>query len=211
MVAPICRDLEWSVNAALNCCSGSWGCGAVCSLDWFQLPWDNYLRHSHISVEELTPIVIAAAVWGQKWFSQSLQVRSDNIVTVAAVGPVTTEKQYTFCSFYLSLQQNLSYPFQQFTYLEGIADAFSRNSLILFYSLCPQASHYQTDILAALVELEVDLQTVNQSVECYFSTGLVAAARRKIYQIGQRQYLSFCEQQFHSQLQRTLYVILYQC
>ena len=46
--------------------SRSWGCGAVCGQEWFQLSWDGKLEHSHIIVKELTPFVIAIALWGKK-------------------------------------------------------------------------------------------------------------------------------------------------
>ena len=95
-------DIEWwhqfadmwngvSMLSSLNCqtpatvitldVSGSWGCRAVCGLEWFYLHWNN-LRRSHIFVKELTPIVIAAAMWDKRWFGQSLLVRSDNMAMV---------------------------------------------------------------------------------------------------------------------------------
>ena len=93
--------------------SGSWGCRAVCGQDWFQLSWDCKLEHSHISVKELTPIIIAVALWGKKWQGK--------------------------CT------------------------------------------------------LGLDLDTVDQDVEHYFSRGL-ATTTHKTYQAGQRYYLEFCEQ-----------------
>ena len=70
--------------------SRSWGCGAVCGQEWFQLSWDGKLEHSHISVKELTPIVIAVALWGKKWQGKSLLVQSDNTATVAMVNSRTS-------------------------------------------------------------------------------------------------------------------------
>jgi len=57
--------------------SGNWGCGAVCRMQWFQLPWYGHLGHSHIIMKELTPMVIPVAVWVTNgwrkpcWFNQT--------------------------------------------------------------------------------------------------------------------------------------------
>ena len=143
--------------------SGSWGCGAFCGLEWFQLRWSYYLEHSHISVKELTPIVIAAAMWGKKWFGQSVLVQSNNIATVAMVNSgviYNSEAMHLLrCLAFIVAKFQLSFaaahiPGEKNT----IADAISRNNLSLFYSLCPQACHHQTDVPAALVELLVGLR-----------------------------------------------------
>ena len=45
--------------------SGSWGCGAfACTGQWFQLKLPESWHDVHITVKELLPIVLAAAVWG---------------------------------------------------------------------------------------------------------------------------------------------------
>ncbi len=45
--------------------SGSWGCGAFVELHWLQLEWPDQKTHdAHITVNELIPIVMGAAVWG---------------------------------------------------------------------------------------------------------------------------------------------------
>ena len=45
--------------------SGSWGCGAFWVTRWFQLQWPAAVSGYHITVKELIPIVLAAAVWDQ--------------------------------------------------------------------------------------------------------------------------------------------------
>ena len=52
-------DIQFTTDA-----SGTWGCGAYWHPHWFQLQWVNLLAHSHISVKELTPIILAVATWG---------------------------------------------------------------------------------------------------------------------------------------------------
>ena len=63
--------------------SGNWGSGAYCKEEWFQLQWDEATKQKHITVKELIPIVVAAALWGESWSGKSVQVRSDNAAVVA--------------------------------------------------------------------------------------------------------------------------------
>ena len=65
--------------------SGRWGCGAFWEQNWFQLQWSGTLQEAHITIKELVPIVIAAAVWGKKWYGLTVECRCDNSVVVAIV------------------------------------------------------------------------------------------------------------------------------
>ena len=48
--------------------SGSFGCGAILlHLQWLQVEWPSSWSNVDISVKELVPIVVAAAVWGRLW------------------------------------------------------------------------------------------------------------------------------------------------
>ena len=47
--------------------SGSWGCRAFLEREWFQLRWPEATRELHITVKQIAPIVLAAAVWGREW------------------------------------------------------------------------------------------------------------------------------------------------
>ena len=142
--------------------SGSWGCGAVCGQEWFQLSWDGKLEHSHISVKELTPIVIAVALWGKKWQGKSLLVQSGNTATVAMVNSRTMQPRHLarHRSNALDPVSNIIARFQltlSAIHIPGkennIADALSRNNLAFFRSVFPQAERHQTEIPTALVEL----------------------------------------------------------
>ena len=55
--------------------SGSWGCGALNDRDWFQLKWAGLGASSeqNITVKELLPIVIAAALWGPGWVGKTVR------------------------------------------------------------------------------------------------------------------------------------------
>ena len=138
--------------------SGSWGCGAVCGKEWFHLSWDGMLSHSHITVKELTPVVIAVAVWGQRWKGESLLVRSDNMATVSIINSGTSHNKeamhltrslaFIAAKFQLTLSAE-HVPGDQNT----LADALSRNNLPLFYSLLPQAQKHQSQVPKPLLDL----------------------------------------------------------
>ena len=63
--------------------SGGWGCGAWWGHKWFELRWSGLIRDAYITIKELVPIVLAAAVWGKEWQGQSVQARCDNSAVVA--------------------------------------------------------------------------------------------------------------------------------
>ena len=59
--------------------SGSWGCGAFSDNDWFMLQWNGPVASFHITIKELAPIVLAAAIWGKKWRGKTVKVQCDNM------------------------------------------------------------------------------------------------------------------------------------
>lgn len=65
--------------------SGRLGCGAFWKSQWFQLKWPESLPQHHITVKELIPVVIAAAVWGQAWQLTYIRTRSDNSAVVIII------------------------------------------------------------------------------------------------------------------------------
>ena len=65
--------------------SGGFGCGALWQSRWFQLQWSLVheefywpLREESITLKELLPVVVAAALWGPDWRDLSVVVRCDN-------------------------------------------------------------------------------------------------------------------------------------
>ena len=58
--------------------SGSWGCGATCNGDWFQLAWPVSWRGVSISSKELVPVVVAAALWGPRWKGRKILCLCDS-------------------------------------------------------------------------------------------------------------------------------------
>ena len=75
-------DIELVTDA-----SGSWGCGAVCGTQWFQLEWDGLgsTKEYGIMAKELLPIVVAAAVWGGSWAGKTVRARCDNQSVMATI------------------------------------------------------------------------------------------------------------------------------
>ena len=66
--------------------SESWGCGAYTSAwEWFQLRWPPSWESIHITVKELLPIVVAAAVWHKQWEGKSVKCLCGNAATVAII------------------------------------------------------------------------------------------------------------------------------
>ena len=60
------------------------GCGALHGQDWFQLKWEGLGENSqqNITVKELLPVLIAAAMWGKRWAGST---QCDNTAVVEIV------------------------------------------------------------------------------------------------------------------------------
>ena len=66
--------------------SGSWGCGAFTSAgEWFQLELPSSWDGVNITIKELLPIVIGAALWGSQWQGTCVQCLCDNAAVVAII------------------------------------------------------------------------------------------------------------------------------
>ena len=64
--------------------SGSWGCSAFAAdRSWFQLQWPASWSQFHIAANEMVPVVVALAMWGARWTSSSVMIRSDNMAVVS--------------------------------------------------------------------------------------------------------------------------------
>ena len=141
--------------------SGSWGCGTYSGSQWFQPPWSNAFVGCHITVKELAPtycIVIAAIVWRDHWRGKSVLARCDNSAVVAIIKSNTSRNTQAAnllrCLAFLAA----TYQFElQAVHLGGkhniLADALSRNKLMLFRSLNPQADRCATSVPEAALDL----------------------------------------------------------
>ena len=138
--------------------SGNWGCGAYWDQEWFQLKWSQMLAGAHISVKELTPIVLATAIWGKHWRCGKVQTFSDNTATVEAINSHSSRikesghllRCFAFLMAYYQFELVAKYlPGKHNT----LADALSHNNENLFLSLHPQAQRTTTPIPAELLQL----------------------------------------------------------
>jgi len=138
--------------------SGSWGCGGFSGSMWFSLPWNSIGASLHITVQELIPITLAAALWGKYWSGYSVQVWCDNEAAVNIINRNTSKDEDAShllrCLAFVREKYNF---FLFATHIVGknntIADALSRNKIPLFRSLHPQAQLHPSVIPEALLDL----------------------------------------------------------
>ena len=140
--------------------SGSWGCGAFSSSSWFQYQWPQSYQSHHITVKELLPIVIAAAIWGHSWENQSVLCRCDNEAVVHIINTGTSKDhnvmQLMRCLHFIAAHFNLLITAKHLPGINNeIADALSRNNLPFFFAHYSQALPLPSPIPLALLNLLV--------------------------------------------------------
>ena len=137
--------------------SGGYGCGAVSpTLGYVQLQWSEEGGEMDISVEELVPVVLAAAVWGRFWRGQHICFHSDNMAVVSSLQTGTAKSPqlmhllrcFAFYSAYYRFHSSCVHVPGA---MNTAADALSRNNMTLFLSLAPQAQ--RCPIPSPLIEL----------------------------------------------------------
>ena len=142
--------------------SGSWGCAAIFSQEWFQLRWEGLgeARQQTITVKELLPIVIAAALWGAQWAGKTVRAQCDNAAVVAVLRSRTSRESEVMhllrCLAFLEAKHSCC---MVATHIQGsqniLADALSRDNSRLFQSLHPQANKVSVPIPAAVLDVLV--------------------------------------------------------
>ena len=145
--------------------SGSWGCGAFCGSDWFQLSWQGlgHAQQYDITAKELVPVVVAAAVWGQDWQGQTVKAWCDNSAVVAIVMSGSSRNQEAMhlwrCLAFLEAKWQFHLSCDHIRGRDNTAaDALSRNRLSLFHSVHPQAKPNPTIVSAAVLDVLVVVQ-----------------------------------------------------
>ena len=138
--------------------SGRWGCGAFFDQKWFQLQWASSMQDSNITIKELVPIVLAAAVWGKEWYGLTVQARCDNSAVVAILNWGNSQDPEV-----MHLIRCLAFIKAKFqiclfaSHIQGIknnlADALSRNNMSYFRIHHPQAETKPTPIPQELLDL----------------------------------------------------------
>eukprot|EP00731_Ephydatia_muelleri_P017226 Em0010g324a len=139
MPSPADGHLHFSSDAA-----GSWGCGASWNLRWLQIPWDARSLPLSISIKEMLPIIMAAAVWGGQWRGRQATCYCDNQAVVAVVSSRACRKDHFMhllrYLFYIEAYHDFSL---RCVHVPGAtnraADALSRNALPSFFMQVPEA------------------------------------------------------------------------
>ena len=125
---------------------GPWGYGAWCQCpcQWFQGSWPPAWATKNITIKELLPIVLVAALWGPQWQCQSIRIHCDNIAIVHAI---TAGKSTEPAVMHLLRGLHLFAMVHGFCISaahiaskdNGPADTLSRNQLSSFLTQVPEA------------------------------------------------------------------------
>ena len=150
MVVHFCLIMEWGITASpshtqyhhhLRCVRfmGMWAFNQ-CTGEWFQISWPTTRKDIDITVKELLPITIAAAIWGNQWKGQRILFLSDNAAVVAALKARSachvTLSHLIKCLFFWEATFDFEHNSEHIAgSLNTTADALSRNRLDLFFSL----------------------------------------------------------------------------
>ena len=138
--------------------SGNWGCGAFTGTHWFMLPWSGPVSTKHITIKELVPILVAAAIWGESWKGKLVLARCDNESVVRIVNHGSSKDsdvmQLMRCLAFLGAKLEFHITTSHIRGADNtLADALSRNNLPLFRSLYPQADQQPAPIPEAILDL----------------------------------------------------------
>ena len=92
MLAPIKKDHP-DITVPSDA-SGGWGRRAFWESNWFQLQWSGAASSTHITSQELIPIVLAAALWGHSWTGKTVRALSDNMAVHGSHYKLQTVSQH---------------------------------------------------------------------------------------------------------------------
>ena len=141
--------------------SGSWGCGAWCDTQWFQLAWDPVSLDLPIMVKELLPIVLACAVWGPQWGARCVVIHCDNQAVVASLRSRTSRHPHCLhmlraLAFVEARHSFHLRPQYINTKVNHLADDLSRNNLPSFLTKVPRAAREPVPLPVPLLSLLLD-------------------------------------------------------
>ena len=140
--------------------SRSWGCGAFMPStgEWFQFAWPPSWQGACITVKELFPIVVAAAIWGSRWSKASVLFICDNLAVVQALNSRLVRDSCMMhllrCLFFFEAHFSFEHVAKHIPGKDNMAaDALSRNRLVEFFSLYPGAPRMPALLPVQLVSL----------------------------------------------------------
>ena len=184
--------------------SGSWGCGAIFGPNWFQLRWAGLgsTRDQNITVKELFPIVVAAAVWGPLWAGKTIRAQCDNMAAVAMVNTHSGRESEVMhllrCLAFLEAKHSF-YIFA--THIPGakkrVSRCLSRDNQVLFHFLYPpgtQRAGHNPNLAIRCTryhQTRLDITSLDTAVEQFFKHDLAESTQRT-YAAAKRRYLHFC-------------------
>ena len=114
----------------------------------------------HITVKELFPIVIVAAIWGEAWVDKTVLFRCDNQAVVHIINSRTSKDHNVMglmrCLHFIAAQFNLLITAKHVPGIDNdLADALSRDNLPFFFDHFPQATRLPSPIPPTLLDLLV--------------------------------------------------------
>ncbi len=149
---------RWDVTMTSDA-SGSWGAGAYTSYgDWLQLRWPQSWESVHITVKELLPIVMGAAIWGRHWEGKMIRCRCDNAATVAIVNSgrskVVRAMHLMRSLFFFLASYDITLYAEHIRGVDnGAADALSRDNCSEFFMQVPRARQEPSVIPPAMSQV----------------------------------------------------------
>ena len=179
--------------------SGSWGCGAFTSTgQWFQLVFPDSWQEVHITMKELLPIILAAAIWGPLWRGFTVSCRCDNSAVVAIVNSGWSRMDRAMhlmrCLLFFLAQWDMMFVYSHIPGTDDCAaDALSRNSLSSFQSLESEA---EADPTPTYSSAWCTIPRTGQGglcgpIQIYFMMGL-AESTHKLYATGVHRFTRVC-------------------
>ena len=146
--------------------SGSWGCGAFWEQRWFQVAWEDTScsPSANITVKELIPIIIAAALWGKEWQGKVINCCCDNQAVVAVLQSRSSKEAEVMhllrCLFFFEAVSSFHIQSSHIAGVENtLADDISRNKLSsVLQVLGPQAEASRVTPSQLLLDLLINVK-----------------------------------------------------
>ena len=149
---------DQSPHVVLHTDSSRWGMGAWCDCQWWMMEWPEQIQQDEapsMTWLELVPVMTACVVWGKQWAGRRVRIYSDNMGVVGVWGRgwsgderimalvrqllfLTARRQFILDVKYVRTKEN------------GAADALSRNDVVRFRGLRPNAALRPTEVPGCL-------------------------------------------------------------